>query len=97
VLEVTGHKIKTGRMVVHNFPAQVLQPVTSPFGTTGPAECHLCRILRKHLDCTWFAADTDMKQAVTSCLHFDFLYAGMQAFVPQRDKCLNVSGDYMEV
>ena len=60
----------------------------------------LSRPLKKHPAANWFATDADMKQAVASCLqtpHSNFFCDEIQALVPQRDKCLNVSGDHVEV
>jgi len=41
-----------------------------------------------------------VKQTLTSWLQTldtDFFCTGQQAFLPQREKCLNVSVDYLEV
>jgi hypothetical protein len=54
---------------------------------------------KKHLASRRFATDADIMQAVTSwlqALDTAFLYCGTQALVPLWNKCLNVSGDYVE-
>jgi hypothetical protein len=61
---------------------------------------HLNGPHKKHLAGKQFAADTDMKQALTSCLQtlgMVSLYTGIQALVPWWDKCLNVNSSYVEV
>lgn len=47
-----------------------------------------------------FAGDADVKQAVTPWLQTTdtgFFYAGIQALMPWRHKCLNVNGEYLEM
>jgi hypothetical protein len=61
---------------------------------------HLNGPHKKYLAGKEFAADTDMKQAVTSCLQTlgtVFLYTGIQVLVPRWDKRLNVNSTYTEV
>jgi len=58
------------------------------------------RPLKKNLVGKRFAADSDMKQAVTSWQESqgnDFLYGGIQVLTPRLDKCFNVSDDYEDV
>jgi hypothetical protein len=53
---------------------------------------HLLGSLKKHLADKQFAADIDMKQAVTSwlqTLETGFFFASIQALMPQWDKCFN--------
>lgn len=52
--------------------------------------------LNKHLADKWLPTDADVKQSDTSWLHTrgtDFLYSGIQTFVPWLDKRSNVSVD----
>jgi hypothetical protein len=46
------------------------------------------------------AGDTNVKQAVISCLQtydIDFFYAGIQELGPRCDKCFNASDGYVKV
>jgi hypothetical protein len=55
---------------------------------------------KKHESAKRFATDSDVKQAVTSCLqtpYTDFFYVGIQAMMSLWYKCLNVSGDYVGI
>jgi hypothetical protein len=55
---------------------------------------------RKHLAGKHFATDADVKQAVTywlQTLDTDVLHAEIQVLMLRWDKCINVSGDYVEV
>ena len=57
----------------------------------GSCDLHLFVLLNRHLVGNWLAADTNVKQAVTSCLqalHTDFFYAVTQALVPWWDRFL---------
>jgi hypothetical protein len=66
----------------------------------GPSDFHLFGNLKKQMAFKLFHTDTNVKQAVAYCLrslYTDFFYAVTQALVPQWDKCLNVSGDCVEV
>jgi hypothetical protein len=45
------------------------------------------------------ATDADVKQAATSLLQTlgsDFFLIGIQALVPMWERCVNVTGDYVE-
>jgi hypothetical protein len=56
-------------------------------------------LLKKYLARKRFTTDVDMKEPITSWLQTldDFSYAAIPALVLQREKCLNVKGDYGEV
>jgi len=46
------------------------------------------------------AAEADVEQDVISwlqILHTDLFYAELEPFLPRREKCLNINGDYVEV
>jgi hypothetical protein len=61
-----------------------------------PSDFHLFRTCNKHLAGKLFVAGANMKQAVTSWLQT--LDKDLLCVVqPQWDKCLNVSGDYVEL
>jgi hypothetical protein len=71
---------------------------------TGPVSHSDFRLLgpiKKLLTGKRFATDVDVKQVVTSWLQThdtDFFFnSGIQALVPQWDKCLNTDGDCVEV
>jgi hypothetical protein len=55
--------------IIRNLPAVVPYPFTSLVSSIGPSDFHLFELLKKHLAGKRTAADTDMKQAVTSLLH----------------------------
>lgn len=60
----------------------------------------LFRPCKKHLAGKYFTTDINMKQAVTAqlqTLDTYLFYVRIQVLVPWRDKCVNISGDYVEV
>jgi len=65
-----------------------------------PSDFSFFVLFRKYLANKWFATATDMKEVFISLLRTldtNFFHTGIQALVLWWDKCLNVSGDHMEV
>lgn len=72
-------------------------PLCGPYLT--PSDLHLSEAHKKHLASKQFAADANMKQAVTSWIQTvdtDFFVAVTQAFTVVG-QMLSVNGDYIEV
>lgn len=65
-----------------------------------PNDLYLFALFRKHLANEWFVTDTDMTEVFISwlqTLETNFFHPGIHSLVLCWDKCLNVSGDCVEV
>jgi hypothetical protein len=88
-IKISGREFWTVWSAVRNLPAVVLQQFTNRIGSMRTSYNHLPGALQKHSAVKRFAAEADVKQAVTSKLqtfYINFFYSGIQTLVPRWDK-----------
>jgi hypothetical protein len=65
-----------------------------------PSDFHLLAPVKQHLCGRRFATEAEVTQALSYWLQklgIDFFRAGTLALAPRKDKCSNVSGEYVNV
>lgn len=60
-MEINGYEIWAVGLVIHNLPAVVLYPITSPTDREEPCDFHVFETQKKHLAEKQSATDANMR------------------------------------